>query len=146
MISPKWTTISGEVEQGSVVISTCAACASSSAPAPPGRCGERRLLTIWMLHHPIDGIVPCNPIWQHFIFTILTIILTIWTIFWMVFPCNYVCILYIYIYMQTLWFQQTWRAGKWNIEICDFPSWKPPLLEDFPSPCLITRGYVDWTW
>ena len=36
-------------------------------------------------------------------------------------------------WLNTLGFHQTWRAGKWTIEIGDFPSYKPPCIGDFPA-------------
>ena len=34
---------------------------------------------------------------------------------------------------------QRWQAGKWIIEINDFPM-KASISRDFPLPCLITDG------
>ena len=43
---------------------------------------------------------------------------------------------------HTLRFHQTWLAGKWTIEIGDFPiKTKPPFNSgNFPLPCLISGG------
>ena len=41
------------------------------------------------------------------------------------------------------WFpSQTWFAGKWTIEISDFPNRTSIQFGDFQLPCLITRGYT----
>ena len=50
------------------------------------------------------------------------------------------CRLGVVIYIESLQFHQTWHAGKWTTEMSDFPE-KPPFIEDFPLPCLITRVY-----